>query len=366
MINHTLSRRSFLASSALTLTLSAMPTLAENGPVFAFANIQEQGEMFKQLGDNLMVAAETAQLKVMRFNNAGDSQVAINNANLMVQRHPDVIIQYTPVEGIGASLQRTFERAGIPYIAVNIPIPGGHWFNLVNRELGEEAAKAVVNEAHARRWTSEDTIVIIAQASFAGVEVNDCVRYFYTTAAELMGLDKVTPEEIIATTTRIGATGIQVDGRATLEDTYNAVRNVLQTVPADKNILLFAVNDDSALGAWRAVSEAGRSDKALVAGLGGSVAALQELRTNPNWVAEGSIFMSHWGQYLLAMATAITNGVSPPELTKSPQIILTKDTVDTYYDAEGNVILLPELNETNAYLADTGVLQQFGNVSGLN
>jgi len=180
-----------------------------------------------------------------------------------------------------------------------------------------------------------------------------------------MGLDKVEPQAITATTTAIGKTGIQVDGKATLESSFNAVKNVLQTLPRDQHILLYAVNDDSAIGAWRAMTETGRADNTLVAGLGGSLAALKELRTNPAWVAEGSVFMSDWGQYLIAMGVAIARGATPPPLTKSPQIVLTKQTVDKYYDADGRVILLPALVAENRYLAETGVLQQFGNVEGL-
>ena len=65
------------------------------------------------------------------------------------------------------------------------------------------------------------------------------------------------------------------------------------------------------------------------------------------------------------MGVAIMNGVTPPPLTKTPQVILTKDTVDKYYDAEGKVKLLPPLVPENMYLKDTGVLQKFGNVEGL-
>src|SRR5690606_164812 len=129
-------------------------------------------------------------------------------------------------------------------------------------------------------------------------EVNDSVRYFYVRAAELLGLPPVAPESITATTTVISDAGVQADGKATLEDSYTAVKNVLQTIPADRNLLLFSVNDDSAVGTWRAVAESGRGENALIAGLGGSQAALKELRTNPNWVGEGSIFIPNWGVYL--------------------------------------------------------------------
>jgi len=332
----------------------------------SFANVTEAGELFVQLGNGIEAAAAKAGVELRRYDNKFDSETTLRNAQLMVQEQPDLILEYNGVQGIGPALQRVFETAGIPFIAINVAVPGGHWFNLVNKDIGADTARTVVKMAQDKGWTAADTTVIIIQASEAGDEVNDCVRHFYIAAAEQMGLPAVAPADINPLTTTISANGIQVDGKAQLEASYAAVKNVLQTLPQDRKILLYSVNDDSTVGAWRAVQEAGRADNTLVAGLGGSAAALKELRSNPSWVAEGTIFMGEWGQYLIAMAVAILKGATPPELTKCPQMVLTAATVDTYYDADAKVILLPPLDDTNSYLADTGVLQLFKNVQGLN
>jgi len=173
--------RSLFVGLLLTLGSTVLPASAQKAlhdMHFTFANVLEQGEMFKQLGDGLMRAADTVGVKVTRYNNNNDGMTTSNNARLMVQQRPDVIIEYTGIEGIGESLRRTFTRANLPFIAVNVPIPGGHWFNLVNREIGEDTARIVGQAALDRGWTAQDTTVIIVQAAFAGAEVNDCVRYF--------------------------------------------------------------------------------------------------------------------------------------------------------------------------------------------
>jgi len=367
-----LTRRMLLAGATavgvgapMTLALGAARG-ATKEYFFDFANILESGELFKQFGDGLEEAAKVAGIKLKRYNNNNDGPTTINNARLMIQDKPDLILEYTGVEGIGASLKRMFEAAKIPYIAINIPIPGGYWFNLVNKEIGTDTANVVVPIAKSKGWTAADTTVLIVQGSQYGTEVNDCVRYFYVTAAKSMpGMDQVDPSAITALTTTIGKSGIQVDGKATLTDSYAAVKNVLQTLPRDRHILLYSINDDSTLGSWRAITESHREENTLVAGLGGSVAALKELRTNPQWVAEGSVFSTNWGQYLVAMGVAIMNGVTPPPLTKSPQAVLTRATVDKYYDAEGKVKLLPPLVPGNIYLKNTDILQKFHNVEGL-
>lgn len=356
----------FAALTGTALTASLSQAIASDKPLkFAFANVSDAGELFKQFGDGFADVATQAGIQFSRYDNKMDGVAATNNARLMVQEQPDVIFEYNIVEGIGPALQRTFEQADIPYVAINVPVPGGHWFNLVNKDIGVEAANVVVAAAQERGWTADNTSVLIVQSSPSGIEVNDSVRYFYVRAAELLGLPPVAPESITATTTVISDAGVQADGKATLEDSYTAVKNVLQTIPADRNLLLFSVNDDSAVGTWRAVAESGRGENALIAGLGGSQAALKELRTNPNWVGEGSIFIPNWGVYLVAMGIAIANGVTPPPLTKAPQAVITKETVDSYYDAEGNTIMLPSLVDENRYLAETGILQKYARIEGL-
>ena len=372
-----LSRREMIQRlTALGLTVPAAASLvaararragAQDRIRVSFANVLETGELFVQLGNGVQHAAEVAGYEFKRYNNEFDAEKTLANARLMVQDEPDVILEYNGVEGIGPAIKRLFDDAGVPFVAINVPIPGGHWFNLVNQEIGTDTANVVVPLAKAKGWSGADTTVIIIQASAAGVEVNDCVRYFYVTAAQTMdGMTQIAPDEITATTTTIGDTGIQVDGGGVLEQSYTAVKNALQTLSADRKVLLYSVNDDSTLGAWRAITEANRQDNTIVAGLGGSVAALGELRTNPHWVAEGSVFATHWGQYLIAMVAAILDGVTLPPLTKCPQIVLTRDTVDKYYDAEGKVQLLPPLDDTNSYLAATGILQKFNNIEGLS
>ncbi len=355
------------APATLLGAASAKAAAPDKQYFFDFANILESGELFKEFGDGLVSAAELVGIRIKRYNNNNDAQLSVNNARLMIQDKPDLILEYIGIEGIGGSIARMVAQAKIPLIAINVPIPGAYWFNLVNREIGTDTANTVVPMAKAKGWTAADTTVIIVQGSSAGTEVNDCVRYFYVTVAKAMpGMDQVAPSSITPLTTRIGKSGLQVDGKGTLTDSYAAVKNVLQTLPADRHVLLYTINDNSTIGAWRAVTESQREKNTLVAGLGGSLAALKELRTNPQWVAEGSIFTSHWGQYLIAMSVAIMHGVKPPPLTKTPQVILTKDNVEKYYDAAGKVKLLPPLVPDNQYLAATGILQNFHNVEGLS
>lgn len=355
---------------------SSNTTSAKNSPetssksdkqyFFTFANVSESGPIFVQLGEGVKKAAEVAGIKLKVYNNNFDGPTALRNAKLMVQDKPDLIIEYNGVEGVGKSIQEVFGKANIPSIAVNIPVPGSQWFNLNNMQLGIDTGNLVAKLAKEKGWKADNTTVLLVQSATAGYEVNNCVRYFYTTVAKEMGMKEVAPESIVPTTTKVGEHLVQVDGKANLEDSYTAVKNVLQTIPASRNILLYTVNDDSSLGAWRAIVDANRKDSTLIAGLGGSKEGVTQLRTNPQWVAEGSIFMDKWGEYLMAMGVAILNGAKPPEITASPQIVLTKENVDKYYPGGSfEAKMLPAMPTQNEYLKPTGILQKFNNIEGL-
>ena len=171
-----------LTTASATSLMAAWGTQANAQARYkvAFANVTEAGELFVQLGNGVAAAAEAANIELRRYDNNFDAETTMRNAQLMVQDQPELILEYNGVIGIGPALQRIFDTAGIPFIAINVPVPGGHWFNLVNSDLGSDTARVVVPLAQAKGWSAADTTIIIVQGSESGEEVNDCIRYFYT------------------------------------------------------------------------------------------------------------------------------------------------------------------------------------------
>ncbi|MDF3041459.1 MAG: periplasmic binding protein/LacI transcriptional regulator [Thermomicrobiales bacterium] len=338
------------------------------GLFFTFANATASGPLFVGMQEGVQRSADAAGVELKLYNNNFDGETALRNAQLMVQDQPDFIIMYNAVEGVGARIGKTFNDAGIPCIAVNVPFPGCAWFNLSNKDIGTETGKVAAEAAKAKGWTGEDTTVVLVQNATAGEEVNHSVMYFYEAVAQNMpGMDQIAATDITRQTTTMGDNLIQVDGQSAPEPSYTAVKNVLPTIPEGRHILIQTPNDDSAMGAWRAIVEANRVDDALITGLGGGEEGLKQLRENPNWVAEGDIFFPFWGQYLVAMALEMLKGDVPPERTAAPQVVLTKETIDQYYP-EGATTpeVLPPLTAENEYLADSELLKMLDNIEGIN
>jgi ribose transport system substrate-binding protein len=322
--------------------------------------------VFKTVSDGMVSGATTAGVSVRRYDNKLDGAAAIANADLMIQDHPDVIVDWNAVANVGPALGKKFNDAHIPCLAVNQPIPGCPQFNLSNKKMGVDAANVVVPAAKAKGWTSADTTVVMVVASPNGVEVNDGPRYFYITiASQMSGFPTLTPDQLNPQTTVIGnKQGLQFECESTIEGAYKNAKNKLPTIPASNHVLLYGSDSDCAEGALRALTEAGRQNDVLTCGLGPTPDGLTNTRSNASWLCEGSAFLDLWSEFITAEAVAIKNGIKVPDLTPCPQLMLTKANIDTYYTSDNKVKLLPFPPE-DQYLVQTGILQKFHNVQGV-
>jgi len=323
--------------------------------------------LFKTVGDAMVADGTKLGMKITRFDNALDGPTALRNAGLMVQDKPTVAIDWNTVVGVGNAVGAQFTRAKIPCLAVNQQIAGCHWFNLSNEAMGLGAAAVMDPVAKARGWNGHNTTIVMSIAAANGTEVNNGPRYFYIRTAKFLPYFKeVLPTQITAETTTIGGTnGIQINCLSTIDGAYAAAKNIIPEIPKGNNILLYGSDDDCDQGAYNALVQAGFGKRILTGGLGAATNGMQELRTNPNWIVEGALFLQDWAPYVLSEAVAIANGVTPPPLTAAPQVMITKSNVNTYYKGN-NVILLPPLVADNRYLAKYGILQKFGKIEGLN
>jgi ribose transport system substrate-binding protein len=354
--------------SSSSATSSGSGTTAAKSYTFDYANVADSSPLFDQVATMIGTDGKVVSIKVNGFDNNLDGPTALNNAHLMVQEKPNLIIDWSGVESIGQSLGAVFHRANIPCIAVNQTIPGCPFFNLENRYLGLDSAQIVVPILKQRGWTAQNTTLVLIDNPAAGAEVNSNCHYFYSyVAAGIPGMPQRTPTSITNSTTTIGSlpSAVQINGQDELDPSYTVMKQELQVLPPSRHLVIFTQNDDSALGAWRAITQAGLQKNTLIIGQGADSAGLSNLRTNPDWVAEGSVFFQLWPEYLLAMGVAVLNGAHPPALTLVPQTVLSKQTVARYYGNGDTPIVSPPLPAVDQYLVKTGILQKFHNVPGL-
>jgi ribose transport system substrate-binding protein len=334
---------------------------------FDYANVFDKSPTFKTVGDDLVSQGAQVGITVRRSDNNSDCATVLSNAKVMVQEKPDVAIDWMGCEGAGPAVGKLFGDAKIPCVAVNQVIPGCPFFNLVNKDFGVQGAAIVYPLVQKAGWTPNDTTLILAAAPGAGAEVNSNSRFFYEDLAKAWGLDMYTADQITDTTTTLGKNLIQVAGQGTgngpLEGSYTALKGVLPSIPTSRHLIVFTINDDSGLGAWRAITESHRENNTMILSAGADADGINQLRTNPHWVAEFSVFFEYWSEYLLAMGVAVKKGIKPPTQTYCPQVVLSKDNVDQYYNGT-TPKAVPPIPDQDKYLIQTGILQKFGNIPG--
>lgn len=322
---------------------------------------------FVELADRFVDYGKKAGIDVKVYNNNGDAATAISNAQLMVQAKPDVIVEFPPVADATARLTSIFKASGIPCIAVNIPVEGCAFFNQSQETFAKLQAELFAKLMKEKGWDGTNTTVVIGQGATFGETVNIAVTKFYEEISKLVPqMTVVTADKITPQTTTISPQGVQIDTSVDASKAFTAMSQALQTIPKDRHIVAYAISDDDIVGIHRALTTAGRQDDAMMSGFGCDAHAVEGLRTNPAWVGESCGFFTYWGEFLVAMSVAVKNGAKTPPTTFSPMVVLTKDTVDDYFDPGSTTPkAMAPLPDVSAYLAETGVLQKFGNVEGL-
>jgi len=332
----------------------------------AFAIPTSGGEVFVNQAEMFKAQAEELGATVDIYDNNGDAVTMLSNADLMVASQPDVIVEYAPVADATDRVGDKFADAGIPCIALNVPVKGCALFNFDQPYLAALGAEAMAAQMADRGWDASNTTVIIGQASELGESVNIAVTSFYAELSTLVpGMTPVKSSDITPTTTVINEQGLQADLGLTPDSGYEGVLAALQTVPADRNVIVYTVSDDTTVGVIRALESLGRSDAAMVSGYGGGLEALTAVRDGSIWTTEQMGFFAYWGQFALAMVAAIEQGATIPELTSPPMVVLTKDNVDQFFTpGTDELLVMPELPESSRYLIETGILQHYDNVEG--
>ena len=360
------------SSSATTETESSADAADTPAAPFkiSFSIYTEAAPLFQVIHKNLdaQIAANDTGVNVKWYDNAGDPAKMLENVQLKIADKPDAIVIY-PVSTATSGVGQLLKDSGIPCVALNLDVAECTFLNIDNRKLGEDTAAIVGKIASERGWNASNTTILLGQNASAGEQVNDCVRYFYSTIAPMLGMEAIDATTITAKTTKIGKNAIQFEGASQLQPSFEALKNILPSIPKGNNIILYTVNNDSTNGALRALEDAGRGaiDKTLIGGLGGDESGIKALREDPRWVAEGDIFISYWGQYAVAAAQALVKGAKPTDkVTPFPQLTLDKASVDVYHlPGSADVKAMPPLVAANQWLAEGGFLQATKMVAGL-
>ncbi len=278
------------------------------------------GNSFREdLYRGLRDAAEQARVDLQALDNAeGDSEAALQNAQTMIDRHVDVAIMFQPVGSVGLVVADRFSAAGIPLIAVEAPVPGAFYFGANNYQAGRLAGAALGRFA-VDRWAGAYDRVVLVESSLSSPSVQARVTGVLEGLRQVLG---EVPE----------SRAIHLDGRAHMEESQRGVADLLRKLRKPARLLISGFNDLAALGALRALREAGREEDAAIAGQNAATESHAELR-NPRsrLIASVAYFPERYGVKLVQLGMSVANREAVPPAVYTGHVLLTRANIDQHY-----------------------------------
>jgi ribose transport system substrate-binding protein len=234
-----------------------------------------------------------------------------------VREKVDLVIEFQTDEHVAPIVASKYREAGIPLIAIEVPHPGATYFGANNYEAGLIGGRHLGRWAKLQRIADTDEIVLIALDRAGSLP-----RMRLT--GMLVGMKETCPA---LESCRVS----YLDGDGKLGESFEAMRRHLRTCRA-RRILIGAINDPSALGALRAMQEAGRADSCAVMGQNASPEGRAELR-EPGTRLIGSVayFPEKYGAEILTVALDILNRRPVPPAVFVKHQLVTPDNVNHIY-----------------------------------
>ena len=112
-------------------------------------------------------AKESGNIDLVLADNQLSGETALRVADELISRRVDLAIEYQIDERIGSLITEKFDRAGVPVIAIDIPMVGATYFGVNNYQVGFLAGKGL-GEWVRDHWNGEVDRVFVLEEMRAG------------------------------------------------------------------------------------------------------------------------------------------------------------------------------------------------------
>jgi ribose transport system substrate-binding protein len=281
----------------------------------------------KDVSAGLQRAATAQGIELISVDNRYSAKIAQRNADVLVREKVDLVIEFQTDEHVAPIVAAKYREAGIPLIAIEVPHPGATYFGANNYEAGLIGGRHLGRWAKQQRCSDADEVVLITLDRAGSLP-----RMRLT--GMLVGMkDAYPPLE----TCKVS----YLDGDGKLGDSFDVMRRHVRASHA-RRMLIGAINDPSALGALRAMQEAGRGETCAVMGQNASPEGRAELR-EPGTRLIGSVayFPEKYGAEILAVAIDILNRRPVPPAVFVKHQLVTPENVDHIYPNDQLIQMMP-------------------------
>lgn len=298
------------------------------GHTLGFANINEGSGFFTKVRESIVQQAKLAGFEeedIYIMNNDYNSSTALKNANIMLSKDPDAFIEYQADAKVNAIVGSKFDKAGIPVIAVDVPVPNAPFMGVDNWKVaniaGDFAAKKI--RQNWGGWDAVDLVVLLQNPTGGKVTMLRS-EGFANALQEQFGQEKA-ESKIVRTDGGVGEAS----------QAQEAMANVLSANPDAEKIVVTALNDQMMQGVFSALEMAGRySNEDIIAVAQGADSLGQRLVREGKIDGDVAYFPEKYGEYIIPAVCAMIEGKDVPTHIYVENEVITEENIDEFYPKE--------------------------------
>ena len=315
-----------LAAALFAVGLAGAPGAHAEGKRIGFSQVTLQSPFYVQLRDGAEAAAEANGDTLVFLDANGDVTRQNNDIQDLISQGVDALI-INPVnpDAVVPSLEAA-EAAGVPVVTVDRSVNTGNVAAHVGRD--NEAMGRQVGEA------------VLARLEADGVEAAKIIEIQGDAGGAVM-MDRRDGFRAAMD----GSPHILIEGPYAEYIRANAVVAMQDLLLANPEVgVVYAHNDDMALGALQVLRENGRDD-VLVAGVDGLSEALENMKADGGFVATALNDPAYLGDVTIQVATALIDGEEVPDFVDAGTLAVTPDNVEEFPTDSLFAVYRPEILE---------------------
>ena len=272
----------------------------------------------REVRDGLVRAAEREHVELIVVDNRYQPKIALRSADYLIKEQVDLVVEFQTDEMIAPAIATKYLEANIPFIAIDIPHPGGTYFGANNYQAGLLAGRCLGQWARTR-WSGRVDEVVLLELARAGPLVHARM------SGVLAGL-----RETLHDAADAGLVAV-IDGDGQFKTSLEKLRRHLRESSA-RHVVVGAANDPSALGAVRAFQEAGRVATCAIVGQNAEPDARAELREERTpLIGSVAFFPERYGNGIIKLALEILGHRRTPPAIFTRHQLITRENVDHVY-----------------------------------
>jgi ribose transport system substrate-binding protein len=316
-----------LRQTNITLTVCGETTASSFTPLdtqrthyrIGFANLSEEIPFAVDVRRGLERAAkEAGNIDLIVADNQLQGEVALRIAEHLIGKGVDLVIEYQIDEKVGSLIMNKFQQAGIPVIAVDIPMLGASFFGADNYQSGHTAGVALGNWIK-KQWAGAIDHLIVLEEPRAGALPAARIH------GQIDGLQSVIgeiPSEKIC----------YLDSGNTTELSEMQMTRALEEYASAHHLAVISFNDDAAFGALAAARKAGREADVVIIGQGADRKLRPEIRRPNSRIIGSTAFMPEkYGEKLIDLALKILQGKPVPPAVYTDHTFINAQNINLFY-----------------------------------